>query len=119
MITYFWGKKNIYIDIFVEYKSTERFIFAGKLLGLKNFIPPFANTTGKDILQGVNYASSSAGLLITTGKFNMVCIYNIICFLNWKFNIIYINKYKGVIRDLLKSNTNTIETTRPTWTLLK
>ncbi|XP_058740636.1 GDSL esterase/lipase At1g29670-like [Vicia villosa] len=40
----------------------------GKLLGLKNYIPPFANTTGSNILQGVNYASSSAGLLFTTGK---------------------------------------------------
>ncbi|XP_058742576.1 GDSL esterase/lipase At4g18970-like [Vicia villosa] len=40
----------------------------GELLGFQNFIPPFANTTGYDILKGVNYASSSAGIRYETGK---------------------------------------------------
>ncbi|XP_058763327.1 GDSL esterase/lipase At5g45670-like [Vicia villosa] len=40
----------------------------GELLGFEKFIPPFANTTGYDILKGVNYASSSAGIRYETGK---------------------------------------------------
>ncbi|XP_061352022.1 GDSL esterase/lipase At1g29660-like [Gastrolobium bilobum] len=36
-------------------------------LGFKNFIPPFANTSGSDTLQGVNYASGSAGIRHETG----------------------------------------------------
>ncbi|XP_058749185.1 GDSL esterase/lipase At1g29670-like [Vicia villosa] len=40
----------------------------GQLLGFGKFIPPFANTTGFDILKGVNYASASAGIRNETGK---------------------------------------------------
>ncbi|XP_058749045.1 GDSL esterase/lipase At1g29660-like [Vicia villosa] len=40
----------------------------GELLGFEKKIPPFANTTGYDILKGVNYASSSGGILYETGK---------------------------------------------------
>ncbi|XP_058740677.1 GDSL esterase/lipase At5g45670-like [Vicia villosa] len=40
----------------------------GELLGFEKFIPPFANTTGYDILKGVNYASSSGGIRYETGK---------------------------------------------------
>ncbi|MED6155123.1 hypothetical protein PIB30_002326 [Stylosanthes scabra] len=39
----------------------------GQLLGFVEFIPPFANTSGYDILKGVNYASGSAGIRIETG----------------------------------------------------
>ncbi|XP_019430525.1 PREDICTED: GDSL esterase/lipase At1g29670-like [Lupinus angustifolius] len=39
-----------------------------QLLGFENFIPPFANTSGSDILKGVNYASGSAGIRRETGK---------------------------------------------------
>ncbi|CAK8530829.1 unnamed protein product [Lathyrus sativus] len=39
-----------------------------QLLGFKDFIPPFANTTGSNILRGVNYASGSAGIRNETGK---------------------------------------------------
>ncbi|XP_058740682.1 GDSL esterase/lipase At1g29670-like [Vicia villosa] len=39
-----------------------------KLLGFDKSIPPFANTVGSDILKGVNYASSSAGIRNETGK---------------------------------------------------
>ncbi|KAK7318870.1 hypothetical protein RJT34_03577 [Clitoria ternatea] len=39
-----------------------------QLLGLEDFIPPFANTSGWDILKGVNYASGSAGILRETGS---------------------------------------------------
>ncbi|XP_058749180.1 GDSL esterase/lipase At5g45670-like [Vicia villosa] len=39
-----------------------------KLLGFDKPIPPFANTIGSDILQGVNYASISAGIRNETGK---------------------------------------------------
>ncbi|KAI9120899.1 hypothetical protein K1719_007932 [Acacia pycnantha] len=31
-------------------------------------IPPFANTVGSDVLKGVNYASSGAGILLETGR---------------------------------------------------
>nr|KYP38092.1 GDSL esterase/lipase At4g18970 family [Cajanus cajan] len=37
-------------------------------LGFEKFIPPFANTSGSDILQGVNYASGSAGILKDSGQ---------------------------------------------------
>ncbi|XP_058771401.1 GDSL esterase/lipase At1g29670-like [Vicia villosa] len=33
-----------------------------QLLGFEKFIPPFANTSGSDILKGVNYASGGAGI---------------------------------------------------------
>ncbi|XP_027338172.1 GDSL esterase/lipase At1g29670-like [Abrus precatorius] len=39
----------------------------GQLLGFQNFIPPFANLRGSDILKGVNYASGAAGIRIETG----------------------------------------------------
>ncbi|XP_060957622.1 GDSL esterase/lipase At1g29660 isoform X2 [Cannabis sativa] len=46
----------------------------GQLLGFDEFIPPFANTTGYDILKGVNYASGSAGILPQSGKYLGDCI---------------------------------------------
>lgn len=39
----------------------------GQLLGFENFIPPFANTSGSDILKGVNYASGAAGIRPESG----------------------------------------------------
>jgi len=42
--------------------------FAAQFLGFEKFIPPFANTSGSDILKGVNYASGAAGILSETGK---------------------------------------------------
>ncbi|KAL9321044.1 hypothetical protein ACSQ67_012883 [Phaseolus vulgaris] len=39
-----------------------------QLLGFDNFIPPFANTSGSDILRGVNYASGGAGIRNETGS---------------------------------------------------
>ncbi|CAK8530828.1 unnamed protein product [Lathyrus sativus] len=36
--------------------------FTVEFLGFKEFIPPFANTSGSDILLGVNYASGSGGI---------------------------------------------------------
>ncbi|XP_019461372.1 PREDICTED: GDSL esterase/lipase At5g45670-like [Lupinus angustifolius] len=41
--------------------------FITQLLGLKNLIPPFANLSSSDILEGVNYASGSAGIRNETG----------------------------------------------------
>ncbi|KAK7303036.1 hypothetical protein RJT34_13935 [Clitoria ternatea] len=38
-----------------------------QFLGFENFIPPFANTSGSDILKGVNYASGGAGIRAETG----------------------------------------------------
>ncbi|KAL2341055.1 hypothetical protein Fmac_008995 [Flemingia macrophylla] len=38
-----------------------------QLLGFEKFIPPFANTSGSDILKGVNYASGGAGIRLETG----------------------------------------------------
>ncbi|OWM84321.1 hypothetical protein CDL15_Pgr027090 [Punica granatum] len=40
----------------------------GQLLGFIDFIPPFANLTGKEILKGVNYASGGSGIRDETGK---------------------------------------------------
>ncbi|KAK7245597.1 hypothetical protein RIF29_40444 [Crotalaria pallida] len=39
-----------------------------QLLGFKNFIPPFANISGSNILKGVNYASGSAGIRVESGS---------------------------------------------------
>ncbi|KAI4295345.1 hypothetical protein L6164_035399 [Bauhinia variegata] len=41
--------------------------FITQYLGFEDFIPPFANTTGSDILKGVNYASGSAGIRNESG----------------------------------------------------
>lgn len=40
----------------------------GKLLGLKNIIPSFLTANDSEILNGVNYASGSSGILDETGK---------------------------------------------------
>ncbi|XP_020203370.1 GDSL esterase/lipase At1g29670 [Cajanus cajan] len=40
-----------------------------QLLGFEKFIPPFANTSGSDILEGVNYASGGAGIRLETGTY--------------------------------------------------
>ncbi|XP_057433362.1 GDSL esterase/lipase At1g29670-like isoform X2 [Lotus japonicus] len=45
-----------------------------QLLGFEDFIPPFANTSGSDILKGVNYASGSAGIRNESGTHLGVCI---------------------------------------------
>ncbi|KAL2341056.1 hypothetical protein Fmac_008996 [Flemingia macrophylla] len=39
-----------------------------QFLGFEKFIPPFANTSGADILKGVNYASGGAGIRVETGS---------------------------------------------------
>ncbi|KAI7730074.1 hypothetical protein M8C21_009444 [Ambrosia artemisiifolia] len=39
-----------------------------QLLGFNNFIPPFATAKGMDIVNGVNYASGSAGILDETAE---------------------------------------------------
>ncbi|XP_056175469.1 GDSL esterase/lipase At1g29670-like [Syzygium oleosum] len=39
-----------------------------QFLGFDSFIPPYANASGRDILQGVNYAYAGAGILDRTGK---------------------------------------------------
>ncbi|XP_027347896.1 GDSL esterase/lipase At1g29670-like [Abrus precatorius] len=38
-----------------------------QLLGLDDFIPPFANSSSSDIVRGVNYASGAAGIRNETG----------------------------------------------------
>ncbi|CAM8921583.1 unnamed protein product [Rhodiola kirilowii] len=39
-----------------------------KLLGFEDFIPPFANANGEQIMRGVNYASAAAGIREETGQ---------------------------------------------------
>ncbi|KAE8660284.1 GDSL-like Lipase/Acylhydrolase superfamily protein, putative isoform 2 [Hibiscus syriacus] len=41
--------------------------FIVKRLGFKDYMPPFADSEGKNILNGVNYASGAAGILDATG----------------------------------------------------
>lgn len=41
-------------------------------MGFDEFIPPFANLTGKNILKGVNYASAASGIRDETGM-QQVC----------------------------------------------
>ncbi|XP_074339340.1 GDSL esterase/lipase At4g18970-like [Apium graveolens] len=40
----------------------------GEFLGLKDYVPPFAASEGKDILSGVNYASGGSGIFPETGR---------------------------------------------------
>ncbi|KAJ8549409.1 hypothetical protein K7X08_033116 [Anisodus acutangulus] len=42
--------------------------FLAEHLGFDHYIPPFASATGYEILQGVNYASGSAGIRNDTGS---------------------------------------------------
>jgi len=56
-----------YLKSFVELAHANG-LLVGEMLGFKDYIPPFANTTGSDILRGVNYASGSAGIRDETGK---------------------------------------------------
>ncbi|XP_065879480.1 GDSL esterase/lipase At4g18970-like [Euphorbia lathyris] len=42
--------------------------YLAEILGFDHLIPPYTNATGEIILQGVNYASGSAGILTETGK---------------------------------------------------
>ncbi|KAE8056664.1 hypothetical protein FH972_013412 [Carpinus fangiana] len=42
--------------------------FIGQFLGFDDFIPPFANATGEEILKGVNYASGAAGIRNESGE---------------------------------------------------
>ncbi|GMI95169.1 hypothetical protein like AT1G29670 [Hibiscus trionum] len=42
--------------------------FIVKLLGFKDYVPPFAESEGKNILNGVNYASGAAGIGDETGQ---------------------------------------------------
>ncbi|KAF3449818.1 hypothetical protein FNV43_RR05897 [Rhamnella rubrinervis] len=39
-----------------------------QLLGFDNYIPPYVNARGQDILKGVNYASAAAGIREETGR---------------------------------------------------
>ncbi|XVF27418.1 hypothetical protein REPUB_Repub14bG0105100 [Reevesia pubescens] len=51
--------------------------FFAKSLGFKNFIPPFTTAKDEEILQGVNYASGSAGIRDETGR-NLFLLNNIL-----------------------------------------
>ncbi|GMY35321.1 GDSL esterase/lipase At1g29670-like [Fagus crenata] len=42
--------------------------FIAQYLGFENYIPPFATASGQEVLQGVNYASGSAGIRYESGK---------------------------------------------------
>ncbi|XP_060669665.1 GDSL esterase/lipase At1g29660 [Ziziphus jujuba] len=44
------------------------FLISGQRLGFTNLIPPFTLAHGSTILQGVNYASASAGIREETGR---------------------------------------------------
>lgn len=39
-----------------------------ELLGFEEYMPPFAKSEKKNILQGVNYASGASGILDETGS---------------------------------------------------
>ncbi|RYQ81963.1 hypothetical protein Ahy_B10g100547 isoform B [Arachis hypogaea] len=47
-------------------------------LGFEEFIPPFANTSGYDILKGVNYASGAAGILVESGSHTIINFFSFI-----------------------------------------
>ncbi|XP_022144504.1 GDSL esterase/lipase At1g29670-like [Momordica charantia] len=42
--------------------------FIAELLGFHDYIPPFRNTTGWNVLKGVNYASGGSGIHSETGR---------------------------------------------------
>lgn len=41
---------------------------AAQLLGFDNYIPPYSNARGRQLLTGVNYASAAAGIREETGQ---------------------------------------------------
>ncbi|GFQ02604.1 GDSL esterase/lipase at1g33811 [Phtheirospermum japonicum] len=43
-----------------------------QLLGFPNYIPPYARTRGRALLQGANYASGASGIRDEAGN-NLVC----------------------------------------------
>jgi len=45
-----------------------------QLLGFDNFIPPFAATSGDQLLGGANFASAAAGIRAETGQ-QLVCMF--------------------------------------------
>ncbi|XP_022143640.1 GDSL esterase/lipase At1g29670-like [Momordica charantia] len=63
------------IDFSKEMKPTGRFTngrnvadFIVEFLGFDNYVPPFKNMSGWNILKGVNYASGAAGIRDETGR---------------------------------------------------
>lgn len=40
----------------------------GELLGLKDYIPPYADSHNANLLPGINYASAAAGIRDETGQ---------------------------------------------------
>lgn len=54
-------------------------------MGFEDYIPPFADSSGSNILLGINYASSGAGILNETGQI-FVCT-NISWYKQWLTNI--------------------------------
>ena len=51
----------------IDFLSVD-FLSTAELLGFEKRIPPFTTANGSDILQGVNYASSAAGIRNETGQ---------------------------------------------------
>ena len=44
------------------------FIYIADLLGFEEFIPPYTQVRGEQVLGGVNYASAAAGIRDETGQ---------------------------------------------------
>lgn len=49
-------------------------------MGFENYIPPFKNTRGFDILKGVNYASGAAGIRDETGMTQVILYFVVLKF---------------------------------------
>ena len=54
-----------YLNNFPKYDA---FLITAQLLGFDDYIPPFANARGEEILKGVNYASGAAGIRSESGQ---------------------------------------------------
>ncbi|KAJ8545379.1 hypothetical protein K7X08_017962 [Anisodus acutangulus] len=59
-----------YLPYGIDYSGgpTGRFSNGTELLGLDDYIPPYASARGEDILRGINYASAAAGIRDETGQ---------------------------------------------------
>ncbi|OIT20003.1 gdsl esteraselipase [Nicotiana attenuata] len=75
--------------------------FLAEHLGFDNYIPPYASAMGDEILQGVNYASGSAGIRNDTGN-HLISTQQVIC------THVLIEQYSQQLKDLYEDGARKI-----------
>lgn len=64
------------IDFEAQNVILVRSTFSAELMGFGQFIPPFPKAVGRQLLEGVNYASAGSGIRQETSRQQ-------VCFINW------------------------------------